>query len=288
MSSSMLASSYFTTPSGTKTHCLQGGSSSGPLLICLHGLGGSTETFEPLLSALPKTHHIILVDFQGFGKTPLTDPTNKFTIAGHVADLHHLIASLQAAASKQEQPDKTVLIGHSLGAIVALHYAAQNPQRVAGLVLLGVGRAAGHIPAARQRMLDLAANVREKGIAFAADVASKSNFYEDTPERTADATVREAVRKAVAASDPEGYAKTCEAVVDLEHIDPDYAAITCPVVFIAGDKDMISPVDRSKDVSGLVGGEGWVEVAMSGHQPILEDLEAVKQALGRLLEKIAR
>ncbi|KAK2763610.1 alpha beta hydrolase fold protein [Colletotrichum kahawae] len=286
MTTSATSSCYITTSSGTKTHYLLAGDPSGPPLVCLHGLGGSTETFERFLLVLPSSFNIALVDFQGFGKTPLADRTKKLTIAGHVADLHDLLTSLQDSPQKKGKDNKAVIIGHSLGAIVALHYAAQHPDTIAGLVLLGPGRAIGHIPAARQRMLDLAANVREKGILFGAEMATKSNFYEDTPDRSADPMARDAIRKMVAASDPEGYAQTCEALVDLQHVDPNYAAVKCPAVFIAGDKDMISPAERSQELSKLLGGESWVEFVKSGHQPILEDLKAVEQAVTKLLEKL--
>lgn len=173
-----LTSSYFTTASGTKTHYLQGGSPSGPLLVCLHGLGGSTETFMPLVPSLPQSYHIVLVDFPGFGKTPLTKSPGPLSIKGHVADLGDLIASLQGTPSNTDSSEVT-FIGHSLGAIVALHYAAERPHAIAGLALFGPGRAAGHIPAARKRMLDLATAVRKEGISYAADIATKSNFYDE-------------------------------------------------------------------------------------------------------------
>ncbi|KAM0322270.1 hypothetical protein ACHAQA_009559 [Verticillium albo-atrum] len=273
--------SFFTTPSGTKTHFLRSGTPSGALLICLHGLGGSTETFTPLLPSLPPSHDIVLVDFQGFGRTPLTDPSTPLSVASHVADLHHLVTSLQAAKTTTAP---ITFIGHSLGGIVALHYAAAYPDGVGRLVLIGPGRSVGHIPVVRQRMLDLAAGVREKGIAFAADTAAVSNFYEDAPGRVADPAARETVREAVAASDPEGYAQTCEAIVDASHVDPVYANIICPAVFIAGDKDMIAAEDKVRDLSTLVGGLATVVVVRSGHQPILEDLEGVKGGIRLVLE----
>jgi pimeloyl-ACP methyl ester carboxylesterase len=275
-----MTSSFFTTTSGTKTHFLRSGTPSGPLLVCLHGLGGSTETFAPLLPLLPRTHDIVLVDFQGFGQTSLTDPLKPLSVGGHVADLHDLITSIQATKTS---PAPVTLIGHSLGGIVSLHYAAAHPDTVGGLLLIAPGRSAGHIPAVKQRMLDLAAAVREKGIEFAADTAAKSNFYEDTPERFADPAAREAVRTAVAASDPEGYAKTCEAMVDESHKDPEYGNIKCPAVFVAGDKDMIAAAEKVKDVSALLGGPSTVVMARSGHQPVFEDLGGVERALKLLL-----
>ena len=173
-----LTSSYFKTSSGTNTHYLQGGDPSGPLLVCLHGLGGSTETFSPLVPFLPQAYNIVLVDFPGFGKTPLAGFAKPISIERLVVDLGDLITSFQAG-SNSSASSKVVLVGHSLGAIVALHYAAKHPHSVGGLMLLGPGRAAGHIPVVRQRMLDLAAAVRKEGIMYAADIAAKSNFYDD-------------------------------------------------------------------------------------------------------------
>ena len=92
----------------------------------------------------------------------------------------------------------------------------------------------------------------------------------------------------MSASDPEGYAQTCEAVVHLEHKDPLYQDIVCPVVFVAGDKDLISPVQRSEDLAKLVGGRSWVSVVKSGHQPILEDLSGMRHAIDGLFEELGR
>jgi len=90
----------------------------------------------------------------------------------------------------------------------------------------------------------------------------------------------------VGASDPEGYAQTCEALVSFDHKDPQYQTITCPTVFVVGDKDTISPVERSKDLGMLINGESQVNVVRSGHQPILEDLLGVEKAISSLFMMI--
>ena len=167
---------YHTTNTGTQFHYLQSGNQKGPLLLCLHGLGGSIDTYKPLLPYLPSDYNTLLVDFPGFGKSPFSASANTISIAHHVADLDNFITALQ----RPSQPRGVVIIGHSLGAIVALQYATLCPETVNGLALLGAGRSAAEIPAAKQRMLDLAAAVREKGVAVAADLATKSNFYEPT------------------------------------------------------------------------------------------------------------
>ncbi|KAK9776232.1 putative AB hydrolase-1 domain-containing protein [Seiridium cardinale] len=278
-----MKSNFVAKPGGTKLHYLQSGSDTGPLLICLHGLGGSTETFRPLLPRLPQSYKIILLDFPGFGKSP--PPTGPPSVGQHVVDLHHVIKSLQEKTSGSEEK-KVVIIGHSLGTVIALHFAAQNPSIVAGLVLIGSARSASHIPFVRQRMLDMAANTRQNGIEWAAELASKSNFP-PLEKRQVDDAIRAEVSKAVAGSDPEAYALTCEMMVDESHEDPDYSKITCPAVLVAGDLDVISPVERSTGLAKLLGSKPcWVEVVMSGHQPILEDAEGVAGAVERLLEKV--
>jgi hypothetical protein len=179
MTKQTLLSSFHITSSGSKLHYLQTGCSSGPLLLCLHGLGGSTETFIPLLPYLPSCYSIVLLDFPGFGESPFIPKSTTATVSGYVADLGEFIAALQGFARPLQARD-VVIIGHSLGAIIALQYAAQYPETIGGLALLGSGRAAGQIPAARQRMCDLAAAVRTKGLDFAANIATESNFYEAT------------------------------------------------------------------------------------------------------------
>jgi pimeloyl-ACP methyl ester carboxylesterase len=91
-------SNFHTTSNGTKTHFLQTGEESGQLVLCLHGLGGSVNTFRSLANRLPQTYNIVLVDFQGFGQTPLNSKTEPLTIGGHVADVHDLITFVQGAS----------------------------------------------------------------------------------------------------------------------------------------------------------------------------------------------
>lgn len=95
-----MKSNFVAKPDGTKLHYLQSGNETGLLLICLHGLGGSTETFIPLLPRLPQSYQVILLDFPGFGKSP--PPTDRPAVAKYVADLHHVITSLQGIASGSE------------------------------------------------------------------------------------------------------------------------------------------------------------------------------------------
>jgi 3-oxoadipate enol-lactonase len=132
-------------------------------------------------------------------------------------------------------------------------------------------------------MLDVAANTRAHGIDFTADKSVVNNFPSPDQRAVPRENVEE-VRKAVAASDPEGYARTCEMIVDSSHTDPDYAKITCPALFLAGDMDVISPMQRSEEVSKLLGGPSEIVIVRSGHQPLIDDTETTISAILKFVE----
>ncbi|KIW91211.1 uncharacterized protein Z519_08107 [Cladophialophora bantiana CBS 173.52] len=275
---------------GTDFHYISSGNQQGRLAVLLHGLGGSTETFRDLVPSIPPSYHIINIDVEGFGKTPLNEG-KPLSFARYVSDLHDLITHVQehpstsaaetrSGTSSDSSTEPVLLVGHSLGGIIALHYAALYPAEVAGLLLLGPGRSVRGIPPAQQRMRDLAKTAREEGMDQVGQIAVKTNFPAD---RANDCAHEQQVVDAVASCSAEAYAATAELIASDDHHDPDYSLIRCPAVFVAGDKDMISPPQRSKDISSLVGGPSEVVVVKSGHQMILQDVEGVAKAIDRLL-----
>ncbi|KAH8705696.1 alpha beta hydrolase fold family [Talaromyces proteolyticus] len=289
-------SSYYQVSPETNLHAAQTGNPTGPLVILLHGLGGSTETFVPILPYLnPETNRIVSVDLEGFGKTGLSSSDIELSIPRYVDELESLVALLQkpaesddaAAESTQNSTQHRVLIiGHSLGSIIAMHYAAKHPEHTRGLALLGPGRSIAHIPAARERMLSLATKARIEGISAVAEVAAVSNFPAQSGVMVPEG-LRESVRQAVAACKAEAYANTCEAVAGLDHLDPNYGLINAPTLLLAGSGDVISPPERSVGLKELIGDNAWVTVLENvGHQMILQDLDGSVKAIRSLLDKV--
>lgn len=95
--------------------------------VLLHGLGGTHRYWNcgPVLFAL-SGHRTVLVDLLGFGESPR--PWIRYSVERHVAALHACLA---------EERSMT-LIGHSLGAALALAYAARYPLVVRRLVLISL------------------------------------------------------------------------------------------------------------------------------------------------------
>lgn len=86
---------------------------SGEVLVCLHGHFGCASMFTFLEERFPG--RLILIDQRGHGES---DRTTTYAIADYVADLSAVLAA--------EQVSHPFILGHSLGGIVAMHYAAAH------------------------------------------------------------------------------------------------------------------------------------------------------------------
>lgn len=108
---------------------IAGDEGDGPVVVLVHGIASSSVTFQNLVPLLEPSHRVVSVDILGFGRSPApADAT--YTLEEHVDALHRTLRSLRLRAP-------FVLVGHSLGALIAARYAADHPAAVTRLVLVG-------------------------------------------------------------------------------------------------------------------------------------------------------
>lgn len=110
--------------SGISTAVLEGGA--GPPLLLLHGQGEFWGVWLRVLDDLVRTHRVVAVDLPGHGGSEVTDA--RLDSDGLWRWLDELIDATC--------PEPPVLVGHLLGGAIAARYAAQDPSRIAGLVLV--------------------------------------------------------------------------------------------------------------------------------------------------------
>lgn len=98
-----------------------------PPIIFLHGLASNMTRWSEFVreTSLARDHDLIRVDLRGHGESMTR---RAFTLTTWVGDV---LAILEA-----ERAEQAVLIGHSMGASVALATACRTPERIAGLVLI--------------------------------------------------------------------------------------------------------------------------------------------------------
>ena len=120
-------SGWLSTPS-LRFHYLRWGSEGSPVVL-LHGLASTCRIWELTAPSLASACRVWAPDQRGHG---LTDkPTEGYDFPTVVEDLRSFLAGLGI--------ERPLLVGHSWGAGVALHYAATWPQETAGLVLVDGG-----------------------------------------------------------------------------------------------------------------------------------------------------
>jgi pimeloyl-ACP methyl ester carboxylesterase len=90
----------------------------GPQLVLLHGYGRSLNDWEASAAPLTAGHRVLAVDLPGHGRSPGLSPWTIPTVVQHLAD------TLDA----QGVPE-AVVVGHSLGGLVAVEYARADPDR---------------------------------------------------------------------------------------------------------------------------------------------------------------
>ncbi len=115
----------------------------GPRVVCLHDAGLQSSIFEDLLRALEELGlGGIAVDLPGHGRSGGLDALPSI----------EEMAELARWACEWCGPDRPLLLGHGMGALVALDWARREPDGIAGLVLCGTGEALAAAPEAIERM----------------------------------------------------------------------------------------------------------------------------------------
>lgn len=97
----------------------------GQTLLFLHGTGCDASDWRVVIKELPQNRRCIALDFRGHGQSSV--PIQAFSLSDLADDVLHLIDDLRL--------QEVVIVGHSLGGMVAME-VAQHSSRVAGLVLL--------------------------------------------------------------------------------------------------------------------------------------------------------
>ena len=205
----------------------------GDAVVMVHGLGGTSNTWTPLVPVLSR-HRSVRPELPGSGRSNRAHAlqTGPLTIQRLVEAVLRVCSALRI--------ERAWFAGHSLGTIVCMHLAAQEPAMVRGLALFGPVLAPPD--AARGPLRQRAERARAEGMAGIADALTQATLSASTREMQP-VTVA-AMRESVMAQCPEGYARTCEALADAQPAD--VSRIDAPALLVTGDEDPIAPAQATR------------------------------------------
>jgi pimeloyl-ACP methyl ester carboxylesterase len=136
------------------------GAPDAPPLVMLHGLvtGNMASWYSSAALPLSATHRVLLYDLRGHGDS--TVPDTGFSLQSQARDLAQVLAFYGCDATEMD------LVGYSMGALIALHFALRHPARVRRLVLVDAPMPAStHVaPSLHRIAADAAAHLAASGL----------------------------------------------------------------------------------------------------------------------------
>jgi pimeloyl-ACP methyl ester carboxylesterase len=250
----------------------------GPLVVCMPGMGDLRSSYRFLAPALvERGYRVATVDLRGHGDSDATFTTYDDAAAG--SDLLAVVEMLGGAPA--------ALVGNSMAAGAAVWAAAEKPESIAGLVLVGPFVREVPIPV-WQRMAFRLALMKPWGPAAWTGYYPKF-FADHRPPDLAEhqARIRENLRKP-------GHWKAFVATTHTSHavVEPRLEEVGVPSLVVMGerDPDFPDPAAEARLVVARVGGgrvqnEGLM-VPGSGHYPHADSPEVVVPAVANFLGRV--
>ncbi|KAF8849454.1 alpha/beta-hydrolase [Acephala macrosclerotiorum] len=246
-----------------------------PTALLLHGLGSSSCFYATIIPSLKETVRCIALDYPGSGLSELGSDELSIDIIARDA-----IALLDELNIKE-----VIVIGHSMGGILASHLAATQPSRIKAVVLLGPVDPAPNLADIFQKRIE---TIKDNGLEALADsipsaaTGSASTFLHHA-----------FIRSLILGTSEKGYIGLCGVIANAEK--PDYGAITVPLLVLAGEDDKASSLAGCEGILRAYGeaSEGGREdkrlVVLQGvgHWHCVEDSEGVAKHLQGFLDSIS-
>jgi pimeloyl-ACP methyl ester carboxylesterase len=232
-----------------------------PVLLALHGITASRRYWTPAILSLARRFRVLIPDLPGFGESP--KPWVDYTTGFFVESLLGFLEQHSEAG----QPVR--IVGHSLGAVLAVELAARHPGRVAALVLLNVPRF-GDPDSAHRILLDGSPSYRS--ILALNSLAANWAQWRTRGWRMTSRYVRRLPWAVVADARKftfRSISSTLEHCVLHHELDPVVARLRpdLPTLLIHGELDMVAPVHAVRELCHRPPHPALYVIEGAGHNP---------------------
>jgi 3-oxoadipate enol-lactonase len=239
----------------------------GPALVFLNSLGTDLQMWDAVCAQLPDDYTMLRMDKRGHGLSEAAP-------SGYgIPELaHDVLAAMDHAGL-----DRAVIVGCSIGGLIAQHIALMAPERVIGLVLSNTAPMLG----AAEGWLSRIDAVEQNGMAAMAEGILPRWFGPDflaAPEAAL-------WRNILARTDQQGYIATCGAIAGTD-ITARLAEITVPALVIAGRHDLATPPAVVESLAAALPQADLIMFETTGHLPAIELPAAFAKELIKFVKRI--
>ncbi len=220
-------------------------------IVLLHGIGGDARSFASQLDALVSLRRAIAWNMPGYAGSPSAASLSFADLAGALADLLDRL-----------NIERADLFGHSIGGMVALEFAATNPERVRSLILCATTPAfGGKDPAFAEQFLKarLAPLDAGKSMAELAQAAIPAVIGEG-----ADAAGVALIQQSMSEIPVDAYRTAIRCLVTFDR-RASLPSIEAPALLIAGERDTNAPARTMQKMAETMPNARYVEIKGAGH-----------------------
>lgn len=249
----------------------------GEAVILLHGSNNSSQSWVNQIPVLSPQYQVIALDYRGNGKSAAPPRENEYSIEIFASDVFGLLKMLKV--------EKCCPVGHSLGGFIALQFALEHPDMLAGLVLVDTSsgqftRPLGYTEL--QQQLDALARSQGMEAVFEFNIANNPLMrqrFQEHPE------LKEAARRRMLMTSVDGYIYTARAINKWPPVTPRLAEIKVPTLIFWGEEDIgfTNPTQILKN--GIANSE-LLTVKGAGHSPHEETPDVFNKTLLKFLDRV--
>ena len=253
---------------------------SGPALFLVHGFGGAKEDFSDHLENLSKDYRVVVFDHRGHGESGA--PTDEASYS-----LERLAADILCVADALGE-ERFILLGHSMGGMVARKVALTFPDRIDALILMDTCH--GPIAAVDGDLIEMGAQIALtdgmttlKEILDAGTPLDNPAYQRLLEERPG---YREFQEKKFGSLSAVMWATIVRAIRDQSDDLEAMRLLEMPTLVIVGEVDLPF-VSQSRAMADAIPGGALVVIPDAGHSPQFENADAWANALNSFLESVA-
>lgn len=237
----------------------------GPAVILIHGLGLDLSMWDRFAKLLVPDYTVIRYDLLGHGQS---DPISSASLEALDAQLLRVLDDAGL--------NKAVLVGLSLGGVIARSFAARHPHRVSALALLNT--ISRRTPAQKANVLARADQLTAGQVDRVTEAAIERWFSDDFQQANKD--VVDGIRRRLLSNDPGSYLACYRlfATVD-ERAASFHPMINAPTIVITGADDVGSTPSMAEEITGELSDSELSILPQLRHLSVIEDPVAVYAAL---------
>lgn len=232
-------------------------------VLLVHGAGGSHLSWRFQFERLIDKFRIIAVDLPGHGKSKGSAEATIGAYSGYVEALMDKLGL-----------ENVILGGHSMGGAIALEIALNNPDRLAGLLLVGTGARLRVLPA----IFSMIRDDFEVAIQGMGNFAFGPNVSKD---------IRDEHKRLMAENTPEVLIQDFTACDSFDIINR-LSAITLPALILCGKDDRLTPAKYSEFLHEGIRGSEAVFFDDCGHMPMIEQSAAFNREVESFLMRLQK